>query len=71
MERGRKRAAHHSIFVGAFFVDAVGPALVEIDEKDEIVAEDRQAVQSRHLDDKGEEVVDDGVQELVRHLSPR
>ena len=68
---GRKRAAHHSILVGAFFVDAVGPALVEIDEKDEIVAEDRQAVQSRHLDDKCEQVVDDGVEEFVNHRTPR
>ncbi len=32
--------------------------------------EHRQPVQQRHLDDKGEQVVDDGVQELVCHLAP-
>eukprot|EP00959_Pyramimonas_sp_CCMP1952_P378862 7936349-Pyramimonas_sp.AAC.1 len=35
------------------------------------VAEDGEAVQRGHLDDEGEEVVDDSVEELVRHLPPR
>ena len=35
------------------------------------VAEDGEAVQQRHFDDEREQVVDDGVEELVRHLSPR
>jgi len=56
--------------VGALAVHAVYPALVDVDEEHEVVAEHRQPVQQRHLDDKREQVVDDGVQELVRHLAP-
>lgn len=43
----------------AYLVD---PPLVEKDAEDDVVAEARHAVQRRHADDEGEEVVDEGVE---------
>lgn len=51
--------------VDALVVDLVLPALVEPDEEDDVIAESSQAVEPGHLDGKGEEIVDEGVQELV------
>lgn len=34
------------------------------------IPEDRESVQKGHFDDKGKEVVYDGVKELVGHLPP-
>ena len=56
--------------VDARLVDGVNPPLVEEDGEDEVVPEDGQAVHGGHLDDEREQVVDDGVEELVRHLAP-
>ncbi|KAI7091903.1 hypothetical protein KC356_g264 [Hortaea werneckii] len=53
--------------VDAGEVDLVGPGLVEVDEEDDVVAEGGEAVQDGHLDREGEQVVDEGVEELVRH----
>ena len=44
--------------------------LVDVNAEDEVIPEHRQPVQRGHLDDKGKEVVNDGVEELVRHLPP-
>jgi hypothetical protein len=44
--------------------------LVELYEEDDVIAEDREPVQRGHLDHKREKVVNDGVEELVRHLAP-
>ena len=51
-------------------VHAIRPPLVDVDRKDKVVSEDRQPMQEGHLDDKGEQVINDGVQELVCHLPP-
>ena len=56
--------------VRALLVNAIDPFLVKEDEKHDVIAEDRQAVQRGHLDDKGKQVVDDGVEELVGQLAP-
>lgn len=53
--------------VDARVVDLVGPGLVDVDEEDDVVAQGGEAVQEGHLDGEGEEVVDEGVEELVRH----
>ena len=45
--------------------------LVEEDHEDDVVPEHTQAMKDRHLDHKGKQVVDDGVEELVGHLPPR
>ena len=50
-------------------VDLVRPGLVQVDEEDDVVSESGQAVQDGHLDGEGEEVVDESVEELVRHCS--
>lgn len=34
------------------------------------ISEDRETVQHWHFDDKGKEIVDDGVEELISHLPP-
>src|SRR5687768_7772926 len=48
-------------------VDPVRPTLVQVDEEDDIVTEGGQSVQDGHLDGEREEVVDEGVEELVHH----
>ena len=48
-------------------IDLVRPALIEVDEENDVIAESGEAVQSRHFDGEGEEVVDEGVEEFVRH----
>ena len=56
-----------SKFVDTSVVDLVRPALVEIDEEDDIVAEGGEAVEGWHFDSEGEEVVDECVEEFVGH----
>ena len=56
--------------IGAALVHPVSPSLVDVDQKDEVISEHTEAMQPGHLDDKGEQVVNDGVQELVGHLAP-
>ena len=56
--------------IGPLLVNPVDPPLVDVDQEHYIVPEDGQAVQRGHLDDKGKQVIDDGVQELVCHLAP-
>ena len=48
-------------------VDLVGPGLVNVDEENDVVAESGETVEEGHLDGEGEEVVDEGVEELVGH----
>jgi hypothetical protein len=48
-------------------VDLVGPGLVDVHEEDDVVAESGETVEERHLDGESEEVVDEGVEELVCH----
>ena len=45
--------------------------LIEEDEEDEVVAQAREPVHPRHLDDEGEEVVDERAERLVDHRAPR
>ena len=47
----------------------ISPSLVKIKEEDDIVAQRRETMQERHFDGEGEEVVDEGVEELVHHCS--
>ena len=56
--------------VWPLLVHPVGISLVDVHQEDQVVSEHTQAVQPGHLDDKGEEVIYDGVQELVGHLAP-
>ena len=53
--------------VDTLVVNLVLPALVEPDEEDDVVTESSQAVEPGHLDSEGEQVVDEGVEELVGH----
>lgn len=46
-------------------MDGIIPSLVEVDEKDDIVSEAGQPVGRGHGDDKGENVVDEGVKSLM------
>jgi hypothetical protein len=48
-------------------VDLVSPGLVDVDEEDDVVTQSGEAVQEGHLDGESEEVVDEGVEELVSH----
>jgi hypothetical protein len=62
--------------VDARVINLVLPALVEPHEEDDVVTKSRQAVEPGHLDREGEEIVDEGVQELVgqrlaRHVGNR
>jgi hypothetical protein len=54
-------------FVDSRVVDLVLPALVEVDKEDDVVTEGGETVERGHLDGEGEEVVDEGVEELVCH----
>jgi len=45
--------------------------LVEINNKNDVISEATESVQSWHGDDEAEEVVDDGVQETVEQSSAR
>ena len=56
-----------SEFIDTRVVDLVGPGLIKIDEEDDVVAESGETVEEGHLDGEGEEVVDEGVEELVCH----
>ncbi|MFN9900397.1 MAG: hypothetical protein ACK55Z_16725, partial [bacterium] len=59
-----------SILVDPRFVHAIGPTLVEVDQKYQVVSEDRETMQRGHFDYKGKQVIDDCVQELVHHCTP-
>ena len=48
-------------------VDLVSPSLVDVDEENDIVTQGGKTVQEGHLDGESEEVVDEGVEELVGH----
>lgn len=56
-----------SKLVDTVVIDLVLPSLKQVNEEDDVVTESSQTVQSRHLDSESEEVVDEGVEELVRH----
>jgi hypothetical protein len=49
----------------------VNVSLIEKDEEDDVVPEASDPVHGWHLDDEGEDVVDEGVQGLVRQHAPR
>ena len=57
--------------IGSFLVYPVGVSLVDVHQEHQVVSEDTEPVQPGHLDDKGEQVINDGVQELEGHLTPR
>ena len=61
---------HSPKLIGSFLVDPVSVTLVDVDQEDQVIPEHAEAVQPGHLDDKGKQVIDDGVQELVGHLAP-
>ena len=56
--------------VGSPLVNPVSVALVNVDQEHQVISEHAEAVEPWHLDDKGKEVINDGVQELVGHLAP-
>ncbi len=56
--------------IGSFLVHPVGISLVDVHQEHQVVSEDTEAVQPGHLDDKGEQVINDGVQEFEGHLTP-
>lgn len=58
------------VLVAARLVYGVEVPLVEEDEEDDVVPEARQAVHDGHGHDEGEQVVDERVDELVRHHPP-
>jgi hypothetical protein len=53
--------------VDAGVIDLVGPSLVDVDEEDYIVTQSGKTMQEGHLDGESEQVVDEGVEELVGH----
>ena len=52
-------------FIHSALVDAVDPPLIEEDHKDDVIPKARHAVQSWHLDDEREKVVDESVESFV------
>ncbi len=64
MERGVPK------LIGPFLVHPIGVSLVDVDQEHQVVSEDTEAMQPGHLDDKGKQVINDGVQELEGHLTP-
>jgi len=56
--------------IGSFLVHPVGVSLVNVHQEHQIVSEDTEAMQPGHLDYKGKQVINDGVQELEGHLTP-
>ncbi len=57
--------------IGSFLVYPVGVSLIDVHQEHQVVSKDTEAVQPWHLDDKGKQVINDGVQELEGHLTPR
>ena len=55
----------------AAIVYRVDVSLVEIHQEDDIIPKNAQSVHRGHLDDEGEEVVDEGIDEFVHQVSPR
>ena len=53
------------------FTYSVNVSLVEEDEEYNVVPKATDPVHRRHLDDKGKYVIDEGVQSLVCHHTPR
>jgi len=53
--------------VDTSMVNLVSPSLVDVDEEDDIVTQSGKTVQEGHLDGESEEIVDEGVEELVSH----
>ncbi|GIX62490.1 aspartyl aminopeptidase [Babesia caballi] len=56
--------------VGTGRVHAVGPPLVQVAEEDDVVAEARQAVHPRHVDEERRHVVHERVERLVDERAP-
>ena len=56
--------------IGSFLVHPVGVSLVDVNQEYQVVSENTEAMQPGHLDDKGKQVINDGVQELEGHLTP-
>lgn len=61
---------------GAKLVDSVGihpidPTLIKVNEEDNIVSEASYPVHHGHLDDKGKQVIDEGVEGFVGEHPPR
>ena len=52
-------------FIHSALVDAVDPPLIEEDHEDDVIPKARHAVQSWHLDDEREKVVDESVESFV------
>eukprot|EP00601_Ochromonadales_sp_CCMP2298_P012965 CAMPEP_0173268868 /NCGR_PEP_ID=MMETSP1142-20121109/30556_1 /TAXON_ID=483371 /ORGANISM="non described non described, Strain CCMP2298" /LENGTH=67 /DNA_ID=CAMNT_0014205139 /DNA_START=240 /DNA_END=443 /DNA_ORIENTATION=- len=59
-----------SLLLGPGAVYTVCVALVEVHEEDQVVPEHGEAVHGGHLDDEGEQIVYEGVQELIHEGSP-
>lgn len=59
-----------AVLVAPRLVDGVQVPLVEEDEEYDVITEASQAVHDGHGHDEGEQVVDERVDELVRHHSP-
>ena len=56
---------------GSGFINTIDPSLIDVNNKNDVVPEYRNAVHGGHFDDEGEKVVDEGVDELVHEVSPR
>ena len=67
---GRGLLHHSAARVDPALVDGVEVPLVEVDEEDDVIPEAGDPVRCRHGDDKGEQVVDEGVERLVHEGPP-
>ena len=47
------------------FVDSVDPALIEINDEDDIISKARESVERGHSDDEREEVINNGIKEPI------
>lgn len=69
MRKGTKNKERS--LIGACGIDAIDPPLIDIDEKDDVVAKASNAIHGGHANHEREDVVDERVEELVREHPPR
>jgi hypothetical protein len=60
-----------SKFYISVLVNLVDPSLVQVDDEDNIISEDAESLEPWHGDEEREQIINDSVEELVDHVSPR
>ncbi len=67
----REKSERSACLVDAFRINAVLPALPEVDQEHHVVTEASDTVEGRHLDDERKQIIDERVERFVDERAPR